>query len=238
MAPVHTLSDKLEITVANALEPQIHVRRTDTLTLMILKEDAWEALFRFAGNITNFLKNTGRRFHLWLPIPNERVKLECFKNSSGDKIVDLRQYERGAEANYFLLYSTSRGFSLNQKDWDMLLTLKPLLDRELVNKKAARVHMKELLVRQLTNIIFEITDNCPNADCKKKLAHSQDCSKTGTNWENRVELSLAEAMPMIDRSAILDQFRSEFGYEEDENLLLTYIGNDTQELKNALLFGY
>lgn len=238
MIPGHIISEKLEISVIDILDPKILIRRTDTGTSLTLNEDAWNAFFKFTEEINSFFEGQNRRFHLWLPIDDNRIKLECFKNSSGNRIIDLRSYERGSENQYFMLFSTSHGFSLKKSHWEILLALKPILDREIMLKNAARLRTKDLILQHLTSVLFDITANCSESDCHKSIAHSQSCSKVNSDWADRIDVTLKQALPEIDRDKIIEHFRRDYGFEEEEHVLFNYCISNVIDLKNALLFGY
>lgn len=237
MSPTHVITNKLEARVIDITDPKIEILRTDTGVKLILSEQDWATFFKFSDEIQDFFDGNHRDFHIWLPI-DKHLKLECFKNKNIERVMDLRTYERGSETQYFMFFSTSHGFTLKKHQWEILLALKPILDRELILKNAARKHMKDLILQHLTTILFDITQKCQNTGCGKSIAHTQDCSEVNSNWVDRLEATLKEALPELNRSQVIENFRHSYGFEEDENLLFNYCVSNIMDLKNALLFGF
>lgn len=239
MARTLDFSHKQDVTVLGHLNPSIKITRKDTLEEVVLNLEAWNSLFSFHKEISGFFKHERADFHIWLPIDGEKIKLHCFKNYKGKKIVELRKHVRGLGNQYHLLYSTNDGFTVNQYSWEKLLICKQNIDQNINLLFSAKNVMKEIVLREVTDKLLEISKSCENLKCKNSIAHDVTCKEGfGLNYKDRVEKNIVTIIPLLDSDKIILEYVAEFGLDPriNNNCLYYDIVHDVESLKSDLIY--
>lgn len=237
MCQVHQISDSVEIWVGNVLTPEVFFKRNDTRVEVTLTSDIWSNLFEYADEIDAFFKGNSSRFSVWLFPTTSNLKLECFV-SRNSHIVDIRKYSRGNHEKYNVMYATREGISFNQTTWEYVKKIKGLIDNELVEKTRAVESMRDAVLKNLTEILLELTKCCQNDACQNQIAHDIVCDMEESDWNDRVRKNLVKALKKIDYEKVIEIFRSNFGYNQpiDEPFLFNCIINDIDFLKTKLVY--
>lgn len=231
----HFLSEKQTIGIN---ESGIFIRRIDTKTIVTFNKNVWDSLWLWEENIEAFFEDQTKRVQCWLP---DKFQIEGSVSSSGIKFIDFRQYNRDTSKYsryYKTWFSTSNGFSFKKSTWKTLKQLKTSLDQVLRTKITTEKLFKNLILREVIENMYGITNGCFNQDCNAKLAHASTCpTNNAMDFHERLEKNVAGGVQLLNMNSIITNFQTKHDKSEEAlEQLFVDITKDITDLKYEIMY--